>query len=364
MAYCGHRFGYLRRGRFAYCLTCNDTTLSIQSIKFDRAHLILLSLVIVESLVTGCRPTDSASARRTDEPYKVLCTVGMITDIVRNIAGDYAQVEGIIGEGVDPHLYKPTRSDVVKLSTADVVFYNGLLLEGKMTTVLERVASSGKPVKAVTEAILQTSDYLLQKNDDSEHTDPHVWMDVRGWMQAMPVVVETLSIFDPAHADIYAANATAYTKQLEALDAYAQQAIGSIPESQRVLVTAHDAFNYLGRATGLTVRGIQGVSTESEAGVRDLEDLVNFIVEQQIPAVFVETSVADKNIRALVEGANARGHGVRIGGALFSDAMGQAGTYEGTYIGMIDSNITTITRALGGEAPEKGMQGKLTGVVH
>ena len=125
--------------------------------------------MIVESLVTGCRPTDSASARRTDEPYKVLCTVGMITDIVRNIAGDYALVEGIIGEGVDPHLYKPTRSDVVKLSTADVVFYNGLLLEGKMTTVLERVASSGKPVKAVTEAILQTADYLLQKNDDSEH---------------------------------------------------------------------------------------------------------------------------------------------------------------------------------------------------
>lgn len=294
----------------------------------------------------------------------MVCTVGMITDIVRNIAGDYAQVEGIIGEGVDPHLYKPTRSDVVKLSTADVIFYNGLLLEGKMTAVLMRVASSGKPVKAVAEAIFETSDYLLQKDDGSEHTDPHVWMDVRGWMQVVPVVAETLSSFDPAHADIYAANATAYAKQLEALGAYAQQAIGSIPESKRVLVTAHDAFNYLGRATGLTVRGIQGVSTESEAGVRDLEDLVNYIVEQQIPAVFVETSVADKNVRALVEGANARGHAVRIGGALFSDAMGQAGTYEGTYIGMIDSNITTITRALGGAAPELGMQGKLTGVAH
>jgi len=205
---------------------------------------------------------------------------------------------------------------------------------------------------------------LMEFDDGTEHTDPHVWMDVRGWMQAVPVVVETLSSFDAAHADIYAANASAYTKQLEALDAYAQQSIASIPESQRVLVTAHDAFNYLGRATGLTVRGIQGVSTESEAGVHDLENLVNYIVEQQIPAVFVETSVADKNVRALVEGANARGHAVRIGGALFSDAMGQAGTYEGTYIGMIDSNITTITRALGGEAPELGMQAKLTGVAH
>jgi len=360
MAYYGHCLS----GRLAKCLTSNDITLTIQSIKFDRTHFIFLSLVIGASLVTGCRPTDSTSANRTDEPYQVLCTVGMITDVVRNIAGEYAQVEGIIGEGVDPHLYNPTRSDVLKLSAADVVFYNGLLLEGKMTTVLMRVASSGKPVKAVTEAILQNTDYLLQKSDDSEQTDPHVWMDVRGWMEAVPVVAETLSIFDPAHAHIYAANANAYTKQLEALDAYAQEAIGSIPESKRVLVTAHDAFNYLGRATGLTVRGIQGVSTESEAGVRDLEGLVNFIVEQQIPAVFVETSVADKNIRALVEGANARGHTVRIGGALFSDAMGQAGTYEGTYIGMIDSNITTITRALGGEAPEKGMQGKLTGVVH
>ncbi|MBT4757767.1 MAG: zinc ABC transporter solute-binding protein [Opitutae bacterium] len=323
---------------------------------------------MVVAFLTGCdrseKASDADSASHKKEPYQVLCTVGMITDIVRNIVGDYAQVEGIIGEGVDPHLYQPTRSDVVKLSTADVVFYNGLLLEGKMTNVLMRVAKSGKPVKAVTEAILENSDYLLQKEEDSKHIDPHVWMDVRGWMQAVPLVAETLSIFDPLRADIYTANATAYTKKLEALDAYAQQSIGSIPESQRVLVTAHDAFNYLGRATGLTVRGIQGVSTESEAGVRDLEDLVNYIVEKKIPAVFVETSVADKNVRALVEGANARGHGVRIGGALFSDAMGQAGTYEGTYIGMIDSNITTITRALGGEAPELGMQGKLTGVVH
>ena len=336
--------------------------------EFDRSTFILSGLVIVAALFTGCGPqptsSDADSASHGAESYKIVCTVGMITDIVRNVAGDYAQVEGIIGEGVDPHLYKPTRSDVVKLSGADVVFYNGLMLEGKMTDVLVRVASTGKPVKAVTELILEDSDYLLEKDDGSEHTDPHVWMDVRGWMQAVPVVAEALSSFDPIHADIYTANAVAYVEQLEALDAYAQQSIASIPESQRVLVTAHDAFNYLGRATGLTVRGIQGVSTESEAGVRDLEELVNYIVEQQIPAVFVETSVADKNVRALVEGANARGHAVRIGGALFSDAMGQAGTYEGTYIGMIDSNVTTITRALGGEAPEKGMQGKLTGVAH
>ena len=336
--------------------------------KFDRTIISFLAVVIATFSLVGCGPqtesSDTGSASHVAEPYTVVCTVGMITDIVRNVAGDYAQVEGIIGEGVDPHLYKPTRSDVVKLSAADVVFYNGLLLEGKMTDVLVRVASSGKPVKAVTEAILEGPDYLMELDDGSEHTDPHVWMDVRGWIQAVPVVAKALSSFDPVHAEIYSTNAMVYAQQLEALDAYAKQSIASIPESQRVLVTAHDAFNYLGRATGLTVRGIQGVSTESEAGVRDLEDLVDYIVELKIPAVFVETSVADKNVRALVEGANARGHDVRIGGALFSDAMGQAGSYEGTYIGMIDHNITTITRALDGEAPEKGMQGKLTGVSH
>lgn len=353
---------------FFYRLTCIAHTLINQSMKFDRAALCLSVSVLAACLLVGCDPqrtsSDADSASHAAEPYTVVCTVGMITDIVRNVAGDTAQVEGIIGEGVDPHLYKPTRSDVVKLSRADVVFYNGLMLEGKMTDVLVRVASSGKPVKAVTEAILEDSNYLMEKDDGSEHSDPHVWMDVRGWIQAVPVVANALSSFDPFHANLYSSNAALYVKQLEALDAYAQQSIGSIPESQRVLVTAHDAFNYLGRATGLTVRGIQGVSTESEAGVRDLEDLVNYIVELKIPAVFVETSVADKNVRALVEGANARGHDVRIGGALFSDAMGQAGSYEGTYIGMIDSNITTITRALGGEAPEGGMQGKLTQVAH
>ncbi|MFQ3224032.1 MAG: manganese/zinc/iron transport system substrate-binding protein [Lentimonas sp.] len=335
-----------------------------QSVKFDKAISSFL-LFVVAALLVGCgSESSSTDPDAAKDSYTVVCTVGMITDVVRNVAGDYAEVEGIIGEGVDPHLYKPTRSDVVKLSGADVVFYNGLLLEGKMTNILVSVAGRGKPVRAVTELILEDSDYLMEKDDGSEHTDPHVWMDVRGWMLAVPVVADTLSNFDPEHANVYQANAAAYLEQLKGLDAYARDSIASIPEGQRVLVTAHDAFNYLGRATGLTVRGIQGVSTESEAGVRDLEDLVNYIADQKIPAVFVETSVADKNVRALVEGANARGHQVKIGGTLFSDAMGPAGTYEGTYIGMIDHNVTTITNALGGEAPETGMQGKLTGVTH
>lgn len=322
---------------------------------FDRTLCMTVAAFIVSLVTSGCGPkvkseNSQAALATVGQPYQVVCTVGMITDVVRNVAGDYAGVEGIIGEGVDPHLYKPTRGDVVKLSSADVIFYNGLLLEGKMTDVLVRVASTGKPVKAVTEAILAGTDYLMDKEDGSEHTDPHVWMDVGGWLQAVPVIAETLASFDPEHAAEYHANAAAYMEALQGLDAYAKAAMATIPESRRVLVTAHDAFNYMGRAYGIEVRGIQGVSTESEAGVRDLEDLVDFIVERQIPAVFVETSVANKNVRALVEGAHARGHQLVIGGSLYSDAMGQTGSYEGTYIGMIDHNVTTITNALGGQA--------------
>jgi manganese/zinc/iron transport system substrate-binding protein len=331
--------------------------------------LLWLPIAVFAGLVMGCggsneELSEDSSKDSLSEPYTIVCTIGMIADIVRNVAGDHAQVEGIIGEGVDPHLYKPTRGDVVALSRADVVFYNGLLLEGRMTNVLVRFASPGKPVKAVTEAVLEDAAYLLEKDDNSGHLDPHVWMDVQAWIQAVTVVAETLLAFDPEHKAAYLANAAQYIKKLKALDAYAKKSIASIPESQRVLVTAHDAFNYLGRATGLTVKGVQGVSTESEAGVRDLEELIDFIIEQKIPAIFVETSVADKNMRALVEGATARGHSVQIGGTLFSDAMGQPGTYEGTYIGMIDHNVTTITRALGGDADSGGMQGKLNGVSH
>jgi manganese/zinc/iron transport system substrate-binding protein len=292
------------------------------------------------------------------EPYKAAATVGMIADIVREVAGDRAQVEGIIGEGVDPHLYKPTRKDVVTLSQADIVFYNGLMLEGKMGDVLVRVARKGKPVYAVTQEILDQGDYVI--TDQAEHYDPHVWMDVQGWIRAVDVVARGLSAFDPDNAAVYAANAKAYRAQLERLDNYAREVIASIPEGRRVLLTAHDAFSYLGRAYGIDVRGIQGLSTESEAGVQDIEKLIDFLVERKIPAVFVETSVADKNVRALIEGANARGHTVKIGGELFSDAMGAPGTYEGTYIGMIDHNVTTIARALGGKAPAGGMQEKLS----
>jgi manganese/zinc/iron transport system substrate-binding protein len=290
-------------------------------------------------------------------PYKAVATTGQVADLVRNIAGDRARVTALLGEGVDPHTYKLTRSDVAQIMGADIVFYNGLLLEGKMTDALVRVATAGKPVHAVTELLDEA--YLLEPPGFQGHYDPHVWMDVGAWTKAAEVVRDRLIAFDAEGADSFRANAEAHLARLAELDAYARRALATIPDGARVLVTAHDAFNYLGRAYALEVRGIQGISTESEAGLREIEELVDLLVTRRIAAVFVETSVSDRNVRALVEGAAARGHSVRIGGALFSDAMGAPDTYEGTYVGMIDHNVTTIARALGGNPPAGGLNGRL-----
>lgn len=310
-------------------------------------------------LMTACRDSEEVASVNEEltYPYQAVGTIGMIADVVRNIAGEKAQVTGIIGEGVDPHLYQPTSADVKLLQSAEVIFYNGLNLEGKMGDVLVRVAKQGVFVTAVTETLLERETYVM--SDEEDHYDPHVWMDVKGWMAAAEVMRDRLVEFDPLNQSVYKENTEAYLEKLEKLDAYGKEMIGSIPEERRVLVTAHDAFNYMGRAYGLNVRGIQGISTGSEAGLKDMNDLVDFLVEKDIPAVFVESSVAQKNVRALIEGAAARGHEVTVGGELFSDAMGETGTYEGTYVGMLDHNFTTISRALGGAAPAGGFQGKL-----
>jgi len=325
--------------------------------KMKRAAAALIMVLIAGLAWAGGSNEAASEGGELSYPYKVATTVGMVTDIVRHVAGERATVTGIIGEGVDPHLYKPTRSDVAWLLEADVVFYSGLLLEGKMTDTLVRVARD-KPVFAVTEEVDES--YLLEPEGFSGHFDPHLWMDVEGWSQVVSAVAARLSEFDPANADYYADNGAAYRERLEELHSYVVEISATIPEESRVLVTAHDAFNYFGRAYGFEVLAIQGISTESEAGLEDINSLIDTLVERNVRAVFVETSVADKNVRALVEGAAARGHEVVIGGELFSDAMGEAGTYEGTYIGMIDHNATIIVRALGGDAPAGGFQGKLS----
>ncbi|HNQ21505.1 MAG TPA: zinc ABC transporter substrate-binding protein [Phycisphaerae bacterium] len=312
--------------------------------------------VLAGTAAPGCARSPAA-ARTQGTTYCITTTVGMVTDIVQHVAGGYATVTGLIGPGIDPHLYKPTRYDVVQLMGADVVFYSGLMLEGKMGAVLAGVARGGKPVHAVTG--LLEAEYLLSPEGAGGHYDPHVWMDVRAWSRGVEVVAEALAAYDPPHASEYCANAAAYQARLLDLDEYVRRVIASVPQTQRVLVTAHDAFGYFGRGYGLEVVGVQGFSTESEAGLDDLNRLVDLIVERRVRAVFVETSVADRNVRALLEGTRARGWEIAIGGELYSDAMGAPGTYEGTYIGMIDHNATTIARALGGEAPARGRLGQL-----
>ena len=316
------------------------------------------SAAITLAWMVGCSGSAASQpAGPRAYPYTVVTTVGMVTDIVREVAGDKARVQGLIGAGVDPHLYKPTRGDVIALQQADVVFYSGLVLEGKMADTLARIGQT-RPVFAVTERIDKS--YLFNPPHLEGHPDPHVWMDPLAWARCAEAAADALSGWDPANAAMYRANAAEYVKRCRELDAYGRQVIASIPEVGRVLITSHDAFNYFGRAFGLRVMGVQGISTESEAGLQDINRLVEAITTQNVQAVFVETSVPQKNIQALIDGAASRGRRVKIGGELFSDAMGEAGTYEGTYIGMLDHNLTVVARALGGQAPERGMQGRLT----
>jgi len=323
-----------------------------KNVLFRSFFILLIAFCLALSLVAPSTGADY----KGKYPYKVGTTVGMIADIVKQVAGDKARVTNVIGTGVDPHLFNPTRSDVAVLLKSNIVFYAGLLLEGQMTDILVKI-SRKRPVFAVTE--LLSDSYLIQ-DTATNHSDPHVWMDVRGWIKAVEVVADALTQFDPGNDEYYKINAADYLSKLERLDEYAKKVIGSIPTGQKIMITAHDAFRYMGRAYGIEVMGIQGLSTESEAGLKDINRIVDTLVQRKIPAVFVESSVSDKNVRALLEGANSRGREVKIGGELFSDAMGKSGTYEGTYIGMIDHNATTIARALGGQAPARGLNGKLT----
>lgn len=274
---------------------------------------------------------------------KIVATTGMIADAVMNIAGDSLQVEALMGPGVDPHLYKATQGDLKKLSGAELVFYNGLLLEGKMGEVLEKLARI-KPVIAVSSGI--DTSLLLDSPLYQDAYDPHIWFDVSLWKQAVARVATSLQEFDPDNASYYRQNAVKYLERLDSLHLQVLAEIAQIPKDQRVLITAHDAFEYFGRAYDIEVRGLQGLSTVSEFGLKDITDLVQFIMERNIKAVFVETSISERSIQAVVEGCRHQDHEVRIGGSLFSDAMGAKNTPEGTYVGMVNANVQTITKAL------------------
>uniref|UniRef100_UPI003B520060 metal ABC transporter solute-binding protein, Zn/Mn family n=1 Tax=Roseovarius indicus TaxID=540747 RepID=UPI003B520060 len=294
--------------------------------------------------------------RAADGTLTIVATTGMIADAARQVGGDLVEVKGLMGPGVDPHSYRQTRTDIVALTRADLVLYHGLYLEAQMEELLLKLAKRGNVV-AVGEAV--PVEQRIGHADYADKFDPHVWMVPDLWAHVVRGVESALAETAPEHAETFAANAEAHLAEIDRLSTYASETLATVPEPARVLLTAHDAFGYFGRSFGYEVIGIQGISTESEAGLDRIKTLVDMLVERDIGAVFVESSVSDRNMRALVEGAAAQGHEVAIGGELFSDAMGEPGTYEGTYVGMIDHNVSTIAAALGGDVPARGMDGKL-----
>jgi manganese/zinc/iron transport system substrate-binding protein len=292
-------------------------------------------------ILTGCSQNESKQAK--SGKYIIVTTTSIIADAVKNIVKDSAEVISLMGPGVDPHLYKATQGDLGRLTNADIIFYNGLHLEGKMGEVLEKLARQ-KKVVAVAGSI--EKDRLINNSTFQGSFDPHVWFDVTLWKEVVNTINQTLMTVDTSRAEFYAQNAGDYLNLLDSLHLAVSQEIGSIPEPQRVLITAHDAFSYFGRAYNIEVKGLQGISTVAEYGLRDVSDLVNFIIERKIKSVFIESSVSERSIQAVVTGVNERVHKVTIGGSLYSDAMGSENTPEGTYIGMVHANVMTIVKGL------------------
>lgn len=297
--------------------------------------------------VVGMLFLSACQAPERSGKMQIVCTTGMIADMLANVAGERAEVSALMGPGVDPHLYKASQGDLAKLSQADIIFYNGLHLEGKMGELLEKVGRT-KPVVAVSGGI--DAERLLSLSDYGDAHDPHIWFDLRLWSDALGFAAEQLIAFDSVNAEEYRARAAAYRDTLLQLDAWVRAEMATIPPERRVLITAHDAFAYFGRAYDTEVRGLQGISTVSEYGLKDVSDLVSFISDRGIHAIFVESSVPVKALEAVVEGCLKRGHQVRIGGMLYSDAMGEEGAPEGVYTGMVRANVSTIVQNLNGKS--------------
>lgn len=306
------------------------------------ARWLLLMLILP---LTACdrKPTTAIPGKPV-----VVATTGMVADLARLVGKDAFEVRQLMNAGVDPHLYKPTRDDVAQMLSADLVLASGIHLEGKLDEAFDRASKAGRKVVRVADRLVTATP------PKAEPHDPHVWMDPVLWGELLPDVADALAGLVPAKADEFRANAKAAAVTFADLDTRARKAFESIPAERRVLVTAHDAFRYFGKRYDVQVEGIQGISTESEAGLRDIERLVSLLVSRKIPAVFVESTVSERNIRALIDGAAAKGHTVTIGGSLYSDAMGPPGTPDGTYLGMIEHNVRTIVTALGGTMPESG----------
>ncbi|MCF7559707.1 zinc ABC transporter substrate-binding protein [Sabulilitoribacter multivorans] len=294
--------------------------------------ILLLSIICI-----SCK-----EEKKTNGKLNVVTTTTMITDLVQNIGGEHINLQGLMGSGVDPHLYKASEGDVTKLSNADIIFYNGLHLEGKLVEVFEKMKN--KKTIAISDAIDEST--LIGSDYFASNYDPHIWFDVDYWIQATQFVVNKLSEAIPDQKIAFETNGANYIKKLQTLKVKIKNIIETLPQEKRILVTAHDAFNYFGKAFGFEVVGLQGLSTATEAGVQDVQKLAAFIIEKKLKAIFVESSVPKRTIEALQAAVKSKNHDVVIGGTLYSDALGNAGTIEGTYIGMFEYNVNTIVNAL------------------
>jgi manganese/zinc/iron transport system substrate-binding protein len=301
-----------------------------------------LLIFICGLFITSCKQTNQ---NEDINQIHIVATTGMIADAVKNIAGDNVTVTALMGPGVDPHLYKPTQGDLTLLRNADIIFYNGLFLEGKMQEVFAELGKS-KKVYAVSTEINQSQLRQTSQHSGGSTYDPHIWFDVMLWSEAVNFIGKKLSEVDASNALSYKQNTQAYIEKLKQLDEEVKTKINSIPPENRILITSHDAFGYFGRTYGMEVRGLQGISTAAEFGLKDITDMVNTIINDKIKAVFIESSVSEKSINAVMEGCREKNHEVKLGGTLFSDAMGAEGTPEGNYIGMVRHNVNVIAEAL------------------
>ena len=321
--------------------------MAVQHAKSQTLRLHALFIAAFVLISTGCQPTGSANGEKdfSNRKINVVATTSMIADLVHEIGGEQVEVAGLMGPGVDPHLYKASEGDVLKMAGADLVVYNGLHLEGRMTEVFEQMEKRGVPTVAVAQDAVPDSLRLMSATYTGNF-DPHVWFDITLWQRVADHLQAVLSELSPTHSDQFAANAQRYIQEMETLHAYVEEQVAAIPATSRVLITSHDAFGYFGRAYGFEVRALQGLSTATEAGTADVQELADFVSSRRIPAMFVESSVSPRGIEAVKAAVEARDFEVAIGGYLYSDALGDPDGPEGSYLGTVRYNIDTIVAGL------------------